>query len=693
MNMSCQRSSASANWHQSGMHGAGLGLVPPFSLACKVFRIHIEAAPTEGGRTKFIELVRASQIRAIMKFRFGPYTLFNQLIIDGVIFVCSFTIAYVVRFEGIPAWPYFQQLLLWLPYVVAARLYANWKLGIYKFIWRYVSLRDAIAITRSLAVVTGLLLLVRFFYPGGAALATRFHIPISVIALEYFLSLQGSLGVRALRRITYQRANGGASSSKQARILLVGAGDAGVRVAKEMEANPQVKLVGFLDDDFRKVGSVINGIRVLGPTSFMVTAVKEHNVDQVVIAITRPPRSTLKRLWALSEHLSVQMKIIPTLEEILHGKLNIAAFREVQMDDLLGRETVNLSVGAGEADAAYRGVRVLITGAGGSIGSELAHQLFSLKAAALILLDKDENGLHDVSNHLGSGADGPEIHPVVADVRFRERLKAVFAQFRPDIVFHAAAHKHVPLMELCPCEAVLNNVIGTRNLVEVAQAAGVSRFIFISTDKAVKPLSVMGATKRVGELLIQAHSENGRNTRFSAVRFGNVMGSRGSVIPLFQKQILRGGPVTLTHPDMKRYMMTIPEAVRLVIQAGALASSGEIFVLDMGDPIPIVDLARDLIELSGLRPGKDVQIEVTQLRPGEKITEELFDPETEVASPTRFEKICVVRPRTLDVAAFRDKLTALEQAANCNDVQEVHRILPQFNACFEPDKVKAAVQE
>ncbi|MGD0693659.1 MAG: nucleoside-diphosphate sugar epimerase/dehydratase [Terriglobia bacterium] len=624
----------------------------------------------------------------------GIYTRTNKVIIDACIFSISFFIAYLIRFEGLPPWAALKQFLLWFPYLVATRVYVNWKLGIYRSIWRYVSLPDAISMARSMSIVSAFLLVLRFLYPISVPFAFWLHVPLSVIVLEYCLSLGGCMGVRALRRLRYQGGgNGNGSSAKSTRILLVGAGQAGVRLAKEMEANPQVELVGFLDDDFRKVGAVINGVRVLGPTSFMATAVKEHNVDQVVIAITRPPRSTLKRLWALSEHLSVEMKIIPTLEEILHGKLNIAAFREVQMDDLLGRETVDLSVGAAQVDAAYQGTRILITGAGGSIGSELAHQLFNLKAERLILFDKDENGLHDVAGHLSAGAAGPEIHPVVADIRFRERLRAVFSEFRPDIVFHAAAHKHVPLMELNPCEAVLNNVIGTRNLVEESQAAGVSRFIFISTDKAVKPLSVMGATKRVGELIVQAHSRNGQATSFACVRFGNVMGSRGSVIPLFQKQILRGGPLTLTHPDMKRYMMTIPEAVRLVIQAGALASSGEIFVLDMGDPVPIVDLANDLIELSGLRPGKDIQIEVTQLRPGEKLTEELFDPDTETASPTQFEKIWVVRPRALHFAAFQEKLAALEHAATRNASQEVQRLLPEFNRCFESSVVRTAGAE
>jgi len=624
----------------------------------------------------------------------GIYTRADKALVDACIFSCAIFLAYLIRFEGLPPWPALKQFLLWFPYLVAARIYINWKLGIYRSIWRYVSLPDAISLGRSMATISLFLLLLRFLYPKSAPFAFWLKVPLSVIALEYFLSVAGSLGVRALRRLYYQNeGNGNGGFTKPTRILLVGAGQAGVRLAKEMEANPQTELVGFLDDDFRKVGAVINGVRVLGPTSFMATAVKEHKVDQVVIAITRPPRATLKRVWALAEHLAVEMKIIPTLEEILHGQVNIAAFREIKMDDLLGRETVELSEGAAEVGTSYHGARILITGAGGSIGSELAHQLFNFKPEQLILLDKDENGLHEVSSHLGAEGGGPTLHPVVADIRFRERLKAVFAEFQPDIVFHAAAHKHVPLMELSPCEAVLNNVMGTRNLVEESQASGVSRFIFISTDKAVKPLSVMGATKRVGELIIQAHSENGQNTRFSAVRFGNVMGSRGSVIPLFQKQILRGGPLTLTHPDMKRYMMTIPEAVRLVIQAGALASSGEIFVLDMGDPVPIVDLANDLIELSGLRPGKDIQIEITQLRPGEKITEELFDPEIETASPTKFDKIWVVRPRALHVAGFQKKLAALEHAASCNAVQEVHRLLPEFNACFEPEKARAADQK
>jgi FlaA1/EpsC-like NDP-sugar epimerase len=629
-----------------------------------------------------------------MKSRFDLYTRTNQFIIDGLIFAASFTLAYAVRFQGVPDWPHFKQFLLWVPYLVAARLYVNWKLGIYKFIWRYVSLNDAIAIARSLAAFSGALLALRIFYPGWAVFAARLRVPISVIILEYLLSLMGCLSGRALRRILYQhQTKSSLASPKPAKILIIGAGQAGVRLAVEMEAQRLAQTVGFLDDNPKKIGSVINRVRVLGPTSMLPSVVREHDVDQVVIAITRPSRETLKRLWALSENLSVAIRIIPTFEEILHGNVNISAFREIHMDDLLGREAVNLEDNPEEVQALYSGKRILITGAGGSIGSELAHQMYRLMPKDLILLDKDENGLNDVYCHLAANVEGPMVHPVVADIRYRERLNAVFEEFKPEVVFHAAAHKHVPLMEMNPCEAVLNNVVGTRNLVEEAKASGTSHFIFISTDKAVKPLSIMGATKRVCELIIQAHSGDSRATRFACVRFGNVMGSRGSVIPLFQKQIARGGPVTLTHPDMKRYMMTIPEAVRLVIQAGVLASSGEIFVLDMGDPVTIVDLANDLIELSGLRPGKDIQVEVTQLRPGEKMTEELFDPDTETTAPTRFEKIWVARPKALSLAEFEGKLSALVNAALKNSHQDIHRMLPEFNLCFESAQARTATPE
>ena len=624
------------------------------------------------------------------KLRFDLYTRTNQVIVDGFIFATSLTLAYAIRFEALPQWVYLKQFLLWLPYVVALRLYVNWRMGIYRFIWRYISLSDAIVIVKSLAMVSTVLLAVRLFYPSWLVFAPRLKIPLAVIALEFLISSMGCLGARALRRTLYQHlAESGGGRSSTRRILLAGAGRAGVMVAQELAAHPEIKLVGFLDDDPKKIGSVINGVRVLGSLDALPSVVSQHEAEEIVICIPRVPRSTLKRLWALSEHVSVQMKIVPTLEEVLQGKVNVARFREVQMADLLGRESVDLSADDPSVEEAYRGKRILITGAGGSIGSELAAQLMRSDPEQLVLLDKDENGLNDVCVRLGAGSEGSVIHPLVADIRFSERLHALFGRFRPEVVFHAAAHKHVPLMEKNPCEAILNNVVGTRTLVEFSQAFDVKRFVFISTDKAVKPVSIMGASKRICEMIVQTRGEGAR-TRFACVRFGNVMGSRGSVIPLFQEQIARGGPVTVTHPQVQRFLMTIPEAVRLVIQAGTLGASGEIFILDMGDPVPIADLARNLIEFSGLRPGRDIHVETTRLRPGEKLTEELADSGTEWLSETRFEKICEVHGRPVDLADFAVKLAALEEAARRESPEDIYRTLLQLDIGFKPQERREA---
>jgi FlaA1/EpsC-like NDP-sugar epimerase len=605
------------------------------------------------------------------------YSTLNQRLIDALIAGAGFWLAYQIRFEWSIQDVDAYQMWLLLPAVMLGRLVLSSILGTYRLLWRYIGLKDALTVARGYIVFSTILLALRLGLPSAWAVL---RVPLSVIVLEFFLSLTGSLSARVLRRLLREDLSVKASKgAARIPVVLIGAGRAGVIVTNQICSRPEIKLIGFLDDDPKKIGAVISGLRVLGPVNSLPSVVKEHGVEEVIICIPRPPRAALKRLWALCEQLPVRVKIVPTLEEILNGKLNIAAFRDVQMADLLGREAVEAPASTAEVDAAYRGRRILITGAGGSIGSELAHQLLRWDPRELTLLDKDENGLNDVYCQLAGIPEGPELHPVVADIRYRERLRAIFSRLQPEVVFHAAAHKHVPLMEMNPCEAILNNVVGTRHLVEESLARGVSSFIFISTDKAVKPLSIMGASKRVCEMIVQAQRNNGR-TRFSCVRFGNVMGSRGSVIPLFQKQIAGGGPVTLTHQEVNRFMMTIPEAVRLLIQAGAMGSSGEIFVLDMGDPVPILGLAQDLIELSGLRPGKDVQIEMTHLRPGEKITEELFDPETETATPTRFEKIWVARPKALWLEGFADKLAAVESAAASDAPQEVYRLLRELAA-------------
>ncbi|HEY6764470.1 MAG TPA: SDR family NAD(P)-dependent oxidoreductase [Candidatus Sulfotelmatobacter sp.] len=425
---------------------------------------------------------------------------------------------------------------------------------------------------------------------------------------------------------------------------------------------------------------MLSGLRVMGPINSLQTVIQEHGVGQVILCIAKPSRSILRGVWATCELLGVPVKVVPSLAEILGGKINIASFRDVEMKDLLGRNPIEASAEDAELSTTYGGKRILITGAGGSIGSELASQLSKLGPSQIILLDKDENGLNDICLHLHN-CSSTKATPVVADMRFPERLRNVFETFHPEIVFHAAAHKHVHLMEVNPCEAVANNVTGTRNLVEQAVASGVSRFIQISTDKAVNPTSIMGASKRVCEMIVQAQGDQNR-TRFCCVRFGNVLGSRGSVVPIFQRQILQGGPVTVTHPEATRFLMTISEAVCLLIQAGALAQKRDIFVLDMGEAISIRKLAHDLIELSGLAPGRDVRIEIIGMKAGEKLSEVLIDPSRETLHPTRLHKIQAIIPGHFDAIEFAHRLQLLERSAWDENAEAVYRSLAALNMGF-----------
>jgi len=628
-----------------------------------------------------------SQRKAMRTLWYEFYSSLNQKIVDGLMAGVSFYLAYQIRFDGhVPALSAYQFWLL-LPAVMVVRVFVSSLLGTYRLIWRYVGLADAITVARNYAAFSAILLAIWLAAPASLAIL---QVPVSIVIIEFVFSLGGALSARALRRLLYEgfavkALNGNAGT----RVVLIGAGRAGVMVAKELASRADLSPVGFLDDDPKKSGAVINGLRVLGPLTSLASVVHEHAVQGVIICIPRPPRDILKWIWAVCEQLAVPVKIVPTLEEILQGKVNIAALRNVEMSDLLGRDPINLSLGETEVAVTYQGKRILITGAGGSIGSELAYQLSKLRPAQLILLDKDENGLNDASLRLQAESGGVSTYPVVADIRFAERIRAIFSTFRPEVVFHAAAHKHVHLMEMNPSEAILNNIVGTGNLVEFSVASGVSCFVLVSTDKAVKPTSIMGATKRVCEMLVQAQPNHGQS-HFCCVRFGNVLGSRGSVIPIFRQQIARGGPITVTHANAQRYLMTIPEAVRLLIQAGALGSSREIFVLEMGEPVLIQNLARDLIELSGLRPGRDVQIEITGLRSGEKISELLVDDSTEKLQPTRFEKIHMIIDQAFDPAGFSERVATLIEAARCDSVPDIYRILQELNIGFQAPETKPA---
>jgi FlaA1/EpsC-like NDP-sugar epimerase len=617
--------------------------------------------------------------------KFDPYSRVNQMIVDSILFALSFGVAYLIRFEGLVPWQFAKQFLLWLPYLLGMRLYVNWKLGIYRFIWRYVSLSDAISIGRSLSLVTLLLLSIRLFYPGWAPFANNLRLPLSVIALEYLVSLLGCLGARALRRILYERGQKTARTPlrETKRVILYGAGRAGILLLKELKNQGDVEVVGFVDDDPKKIGTVISGTRVLGNRKALGKLVRVSNVDEVVISIAKADRRTLSQIVARCEEISVPAKIIPSVQELFQDRVNISQLRQVRIEDLLGRDSVEVSEFDEEVRQTYATKRILVTGAGGSIGSELVRQLLLLNPSSIAILDKDENSTYELQQELTFRFPEARIEPQIADVRHGERLRAIFQEFKPQVVFHAAAHKHVPLMERHPCEAVLNNVFGTKTLLEACRQHEVERFVFISTDKAVNPTSVMGATKGVGEMLVQTYANHG-SLPAACVRFGNVMGSRGSVIPLFQKQIAEGGPITVTHPDVVRFFMTIPEAVQLVICAGSLGRQGEIFVMDMGNPRKVLDLAKEMVALCGLEPEKDIRIEITGLRPGEKLEEELVRPD-ERAAPTRFEKLFMITPQLPDVNEVTAGVTKLGRAARENNREAVYEALASMGIGYRPN--------
>jgi FlaA1/EpsC-like NDP-sugar epimerase len=463
-------------------------------------------------------------------------------------------------------------------------------------------------------------------------------------------------------------------------LLLIGAGSAGVQVARQVASRPDMGIapVGFLDDDPIKHGSEVHGVRVLGGTEALVDMVSRHQITEVIITIAHASTAEIRRIVGLCDEAGVTTKIIPGLHEILDGRVELSRIRSVSIDDLLGREAVSLDLDL--VSSFIAGQSVLVTGAGGSIGSELCRQIARLAPERLVLVERAEPSLFYVHRELHAAFPDLEIVAAMADVGDGERIDAIFERYTPQVVFHAAAHKHVPLMEHNAGEAIKNNVFGTRTVARAADRFRAGTFVLVSTDKAVNPTSVMGATKRVAEVLVQAMGQ-GSETRYVAVRFGNVLGSAGSVIPIFREQIAAGGPVTVTHPDMQRYFMTIPEASQLVVQAGAMGEGGEIFALDMGEPVRIVDLAEDMIRLSGLEPGADIDIVFSGIRPGEKLFEELgFD--AEAMDKTRHPKIFQgnLEPMSApDVDLHLERIGACRQSETRAEVMEALRgLVPEL---------------
>jgi FlaA1/EpsC-like NDP-sugar epimerase len=587
--------------------------------------------------------------------------------------------AFLLRFDGrVPA-DRFEQLALVLPALVAVQLLALRVSGADKHSWRYTAIPDLFPIASAVLATGALLAAVRSAAPAvPGRVGDLLQIPYGAIAGYVVLAGAGLTLARVARRIQSERQE---SRRHQAhgdvkRVLLIGAGRAGVMVATELQARPDVGMVpvGFVDDDPHKVGRRILGLDVIGTSHDLDTLVREFAVDDVVITIAAAAGTAIRDLVDRCERAGKRPLIVPGVYEIVGGRVSLSRIRPVAPEDLLGREPVDLDEDAlGEL---LTDQLIMVTGAGGSIGSELARQVARFAPKRLVLVERAEPALWAIHRELTATHPRLDVVPAMADVTDEVRVDGLLAEHRPSTILHAAAHKHVPMMEDNPGEAVKNNLVGTRTLVDASVEHGVERFVLISTDKAVNPTSVMGATKRLAERYVQ-HVAKQTGRQFVSVRFGNVLGSTGSVVPIFQDQIANGGPVTVTHPDMRRYFMTIPEASQLVLQAACLGDSGEILVLDMGDPVRIVDLAEAMIRLSGHEPGVDIPIEFSGLRPGEKLFEELSLTE-EAAQRTRHPKIWIGRNNTPDwVGAERD-VDELVRHADHLDAMSMRHLIASF---------------
>jgi FlaA1/EpsC-like NDP-sugar epimerase len=599
-----------------------------------------------------------------------------QRILDILILCAAFALAYLLRFDFALTSDEMQKAFFQLLLVVPSQYLVLRLFNVHKFIWRYVSLPEMNRILTALSIVLVPLLLLRFCLPSDLHLAM---VPLSIIILDFFLAAIGIVGIRLLRREIYEnmrRAETSAAGSEKKSVLLIGAGRAGVMTLTEIKSRRDCNfdIRGFIDDDSSKLRSVINGVEVIGKTENIPHLVQSLNIDHVIITIAEASREDFQRILQICKNVPVKVKTIPGLYELLQEKVIFSRIRDVEVEDLLGRSPVSLD--ADSIETFLSGKTVLVTGAGGSIGSEIARQLLRCQISKLVLVERSEFGLFEIEREIAAGQSSIEIVSVIADVCDENRMRRVFERYQPQIVFHAAAHKHVPMMELNAGEALKNNVLGTNTVGRLAGQYSAEGFVLISTDKAVNPTSVMGATKRVAELVIQ--DLNARfATHYVAVRFGNVIGSNGSVIPTFKKQIIKGGPVTVTHPEMTRYFMTIPEASQLVLQAGALGRGGEIFILDMGEPVRILDLAKETIRLSGLKPYEDIQIVFTGIRPGEKLSEEL-ETDKERLAKTIHSKIFIAQIAPYSHEEIEKALAVIEQLCNSENDSLIRRFLTEL---------------
>lgn len=593
------------------------------------------------------------------------------MLVDALVLTSAIVGAYLLRFEFRLTPLEVRSLLVQLLLVLVLQATLLSVHGAYRFVWRYVGLSEVRVFSQAFTFSALVLFALRF---GLGEDFQLLRVPISIIIIDTVLAFGGSLGIRVLWRAIVEgedrRRHASPFTAQRGSVLLIGAGRAGVMAVRELRGRRDAGagVVGFLDDDPFKQGAIISGVKVLGRTEDLPRIVQELGVDQVIITIADISRNELRRIVEICQKVPVRARTIPGLYDILQGHVSISRFRDVDVEDLLDRDVLEAQ---DENLAGFLGGKtVMVTGAGGSIGSELCRQVARFRPRRLLLVERAEGALYQIDREMRRARPELALEPLVADVGDRARMRRIFADHHPQVVVHAAAHKHVPMMEFNPGEAVKNNVFGTRVLAEAAGEAGCGCFLLISTDKAVNPTSVMGASKRMAELVVQDVARRHGHTRYVAVRFGNVMGSAGSVIPLFREQIAAGGPVTVTHPDMTRYFMTIPEASVLVLEAAAMGKGGEIFVLDMGQPVKVLDLAKRLIELSGLRPFEDIPITYTGIRPGEKLFEELSF-KAENMSKTRHPKIYIGKIAGLTPEAVRTGLGRLADIVENGTTDEI----------------------
>ncbi|MDU4397420.1 MAG: nucleoside-diphosphate sugar epimerase/dehydratase [Veillonella sp.] len=595
------------------------------------------------------------------------------LIVDVITIIGVALISLLIRFDGYITSHYLHQMIDALPIMVISYIVMLLSMHLYTRIWRYAGMREMVAVLIATTLGAGL------FYTGMYVFDKS--LPRSIYLISWILST-GVIGIgrMVLHYIAMQYGGKQSTDADMVNTLIIGAGDAGATIAREIERyhKRSRKVIGFIDDDESKFNRLMGGVRILGNRHDIPSIVKENKVKEIIIAMPSVTRNEIRNIMEICSPLKCKVNTLPGMYQLLDDEVLVSHLHPVSIEDLLERDEVRLDMDI--VEHYIRDKVVLVTGAGGSIGSEICRQIMRVGPKQLLLLGHGENSIYLINQELKNiYKDGPII-PIIADIRDKQQLDQIFTQYNPQVVFHAAAHKHVPLMEIQPMAAVLNNIYGTRNVADVAGRHGVERFVMISTDKAVNPTSVMGATKRVAEKVIISMNDT-YDTKYITVRFGNVLGSRGSVIPLFKKQIEAGGPVTVTDPEMTRYFMTIPEASQLVLQAGAMGKGGEVFLLDMGEPVKIIDLARNMIRLSGLEPDKDIHIKITGLRPGEKKYEELLTSE-EGTNRTNHTKIFEAPLDTVDRDWLIKKISTFD---SCETDMDVIGVLQDIIPTYTPN--------